>query len=160
MPDLRRRKSSGNGSHGERSDVLHGQPRLGHLKNRPKAGMLPYNAVVHPPSLLHPSAASQARLEVVSPPPYPFPMGIGWTKWKIHEEWQASLPDRYDPAKAAAEADADGVTRDYENSYDMHHKVVEATREEVMELIARQEKAQQGLIVWDEQLGRLRDVEP
>ena len=83
---------------------------------------------------------------------------VDWVKRKIHEEWAESLPNRYDPAKAAAEADADGVIRNYENSYDMHHKVVEATREEVMELMARQEKAEQGLIVWDENLERLRDL--
>ena len=84
---------------------------------------------------------------------------VEWVKWKIHEEWAESLPDRYDPAKAAKDADPDGVIRDYENSYDMHHKVVEATRQEVMELMRRQDKAEQGLIVWDEETQKLRDVD-
>ena len=81
----------------------------------------------------------------------------GWVKWKIHEEWESSLPDRYDPPKAAAGADADGVIRNYENSYDMHHKVVEATREEVMILMERQRKAEQGLIVWDDEKQEVRE---
>lgn len=80
-------------------------------------------------------------------------------KWKIAEEWEASLPDRYDAAKAAKDVDRDGVIRDYENSYDMHHRIVEATPQEIKALLERQERADQGLIVWDEQLGRLRDVE-
>lgn len=79
--------------------------------------------------------------------------------WKIYEEWEDSLPDRFDPAKAAAEADADGVIRNYENSYDIHHKVVEATREEVMALRERQRKAEAGLIVWDEAKQELRELE-
>ena len=92
-------------------------------------------------------------------PPYALRMAsVEWVKWKIHEEWEASLPDRYDPEKAAAEADADGVIRNYENSYDMHHKVVEATRQEVMELMRRQDKAEQGLIVWDEKKQELREI--
>ena len=79
--------------------------------------------------------------------------------WKIYEEWEAALPDRYDPVKAAAEADEDGVIRNYENSYDMHHKTVEATPQELKALLERQKKAEAGLIVWDEETQKLREFD-
>ena len=84
---------------------------------------------------------------------------VDWVKRKIHEEWADSLPDRYDPAKAAEDVDPDGVIRNYENSYDMHHKIVEATPQEIKALIERQKKAEQGLIVWDETTQRTRDLD-
>ena len=86
-------------------------------------------------------------------------MGVEWVKWKIAEEWAESLPDRYDPAKTAKDTDPDGVIRNYENSYDMHHKIVEATPQELKVLMKRQEKAEQGLIVWDEKEQRLRELD-
>ena len=85
-------------------------------------------------------------------------MGVQWVKWKIAEEWAESLPARYDPAKAAEDVDPDGVIRNYENSYDMHHKIVEATPQEIKRLLERQKKAEQGLIVWDEENQELREV--
>ncbi|MBA3629477.1 MAG: hypothetical protein H0W55_07350 [Actinobacteria bacterium] len=82
----------------------------------------------------------------------------GWIKSKIHEEWEASLPDRFDAERAKQDADSDGIIRDYENSYDMHHKTVEASAEEVQELLARYKKADAGLIRWDEENQRLYEV--
>lgn len=38
---------------------------------------------------------------------------------------------------ALDEVDERGWIKDYENSYAMHHKLMEATAEEVMELMAR-----------------------
>ena len=83
---------------------------------------------------------------------------VDWVKWKIHEEWAESLPHRYDPDKAAKDVDAGGVIRNYENSYDMHHAIAEATPQEIKVLIERQKKAEQGLIVWDEEIQKLRDL--
>ena len=84
---------------------------------------------------------------------------VEWVKWKIAEEWAESLPDRYDAAEAAKDVDADGVIRNYENSYDMHHKVVEATPQEIKKLLERQKKAEQGLIIWEEDGQCLRNLE-
>ena len=86
-------------------------------------------------------------------------VSVEWVKSRIHEEWVEALPDRYDPAKAAKDVDREGVIRNYESSYDMHHKIVEARPQEIKALIKRQEKAEQGLIVWDEKEGRLRELD-
>lgn len=83
---------------------------------------------------------------------------VEWVKWKIAEEWAASLPDRYDPAKAAKDVYADGIVQNYENSYDMHHKIAEATPQEVKALLERQEKAELGTIIWDEERQQLYEV--
>lgn len=65
------------------------------------------------------------------------------SKWKILMQWESELPDRYDPAMAAQDkVDERGWIIDYENSYDMHHKVVEATAEEIKDLFARYERAE------------------
>lgn len=61
-------------------------------------------------------------------------------KWEIYKQWEAEIPDRYDPAMAAQDkVDERGWIIDYENSYDMHHKVLEATAEEIKDLFARYE---------------------
>ena len=83
---------------------------------------------------------------------------LSWIKWKIHQEWEQSLPDRFDAEPAAQDADEDGMIRNYENSYAMHHKTVEASAEEVKELLARYKKAEAGLIRWDEEKQCLYEV--
>ena len=98
--------------------------------------------------LLRPSSSSWCSMPSVE-----------WVKWKIAEEWAENLPDRYDPAKAAEDVDPDGVIHNYENSYDMHHKIGEATPQEIKALLERQEKAEQGLIVWDEEKQELRELD-
>lgn len=85
-------------------------------------------------------------------------VGVEWVKWKIAEEWAESLPDRRDSAKAAKDVDTVGIIRDYENSYDMHHRVAEATPQEIKVLLERQKRADQGLIVWDEAAQKLLEV--
>ena len=70
---------------------------------------------------------------------------LGWIKSKIHTEWEKSLAERFDAARAEQEADSDGMIRNYENSYAMHHKTVEASPEEVKDLLARYKKAEAGL---------------
>lgn len=84
---------------------------------------------------------------------------LSWIKGKIHQEWERSLADRFDPERVKQEADENGVVRDYENSYSMHHKTVEATPEEVKELLARYKKAEAGLIIWDEDKKMLVEFE-
>lgn len=84
---------------------------------------------------------------------------LGWIKYQISREWEESLPDRFDPQRAAQEADEDGMIGNFENSYSMHHKVVEATREEVLELMARYDRAEAGLIRWDEERQELYQVD-
>lgn len=69
---------------------------------------------------------------------------LGWIKSKIHQEWEKSLAHRFDPERAEQEVDAVGVIRDYDNSYAMHHKTVEATPEEMKELLARYKKGRTG----------------
>ena len=83
---------------------------------------------------------------------------LSWIKWKIHEQWEESLPERFDPELAARDADPDGIIRNYENSYSMHHKGFEATPEEVKELIERYRRAEEGLIRWDEERQELYEV--
>lgn len=84
---------------------------------------------------------------------------LSWVKWKIHEEWEASLPDRFNAARSAEEVSSDGTIHDYENSYSMHHKTVEATPAEVKELMERYKKAEQGLIVWDQETNSLVELD-
>ena len=84
---------------------------------------------------------------------------LSWIKWKIHQEWEESLPDRFDPERAAQDADEDGMIRNYENSYSMHHKGVEATPEEFKELLDRYRRAEEGLIKWDEEKKELYEVD-
>jgi hypothetical protein len=84
---------------------------------------------------------------------------VGWVKSKIHEEWEASLPDRFDVERAQEDAGPDGMIRDYENSYSMHHSTVEASPAEVKELLERYKKADAGLIRWDQEKQRLQEVD-
>lgn len=84
---------------------------------------------------------------------------LSWIKWKIHEQWEELLPDRFDPEMAKRDVDPDGVIRNYENSYSMHHKGFEATPEEVKELLERYKKAEAGLIWWDEEKQELREAD-
>jgi hypothetical protein len=49
--------------------------------------------------------------------------------------------------------------RDYENSYSMHHKTVEATTEEVKQLMDRYKRAQAGLIPSDEEHQELNELD-
>lgn len=80
---------------------------------------------------------------------------------KISGEWEASLPDRHDPEKAARDqVDERGYITDYENSYAMNHRSVEATAEEVGHLMDLFAKADQGLIVWNEERQELEDISP
>jgi uridine kinase len=69
------------------------------------------------------------------------------------------MPDRFDAERAEREAGPDGVIRDYENSYSMHHKMVEATRAEIDVLTERFKKAEAGLIHWNEEEGKLIEDE-
>lgn len=84
---------------------------------------------------------------------------LGWIKRKIHQEWEESLPDRFDPERGAQDADPNGMIRNYENSYSMHHKTVEATPEEVKELLDRYRRAEDGLIRWDEDKQELYEID-
>ncbi len=83
---------------------------------------------------------------------------IDWIKSKIHEEWKRSLPNRFDSERAKQDSDAEGVTRDYENSYSMHHKTVEASLDEIKTLMERYKRAEQGLIQWDDATQSLYEV--
>lgn len=51
------------------------------------------------------------------------------------------------------------MIRNYENSYSMHHKVVEETPEAFIELLDRYRRAEEGLIVWDEERQELYEVD-
>ncbi len=84
---------------------------------------------------------------------------LSWTQYKISVQWQDALPDRFDPERAKKDVDDDGMIRDYENSYSMHHKTVEATAAEVKDLMDRFQRAEQGLIIWDEELQTLVEIE-
>lgn len=84
---------------------------------------------------------------------------LGWIKSKIHQEWEVSLRDRFDEERAEKEVDEDGRIRDYDNSYAMHHKTVEASPEEIKELLTRYKKAEAGLIIWEEDEKRLVELD-
>lgn len=88
------------------------------------------------------------------------PAYLSWIKHKIHQQWEESLPDRYDPARARKDVNADGVIENYENSYEMAGKSAEATASEVKELMTRYKKAEAGLIRWDEQRQELYEIDP
>lgn len=84
---------------------------------------------------------------------------ISWLKEKIYQEWERNLPDRFDPSRAAEDkVDENGRITNYENSYAMHHQIVEATAEETGQLFDRYERAEQGLIAWDEERQELYEI--
>jgi hypothetical protein len=82
-----------------------------------------------------------------------------WIKLTIYEEWADSMPNRFDAERAEREAGPDGVIRDYENSYSMHHKMVEATQAEINVLTERFKKAEAGRIRWDEERQELYEID-